>query len=279
MEKKNILVLDNTTSLVSPWKAEIKKYFNLIEAVGGFEALAKLKSDEYVLAIINLSIRTFDGLDAVRKIREKYPQLPIIVLADKSDVRFIKNAAMFGIHGYFFLPVEVTDLLSLVQKLSGVNLIEIANALAREEKEKEEQKVAKEKEEELEDVPAMYYEGQSHLARGEIQQAIEVFNQILNVKRLKDTWRRYMEDSYFQMGRCYLKLGDYRKAIELFSQFIQKAPTSQYNKTAYFLTAECYEKLNDIQKAINIYKKLVNMPPFDSVSTQARKKLKKLQAV
>lgn len=279
MEKKNILVLDTTTSLVSPWKAEIRKYFNLIEAVGGFEALAKLKSDEYVLAIINLSIRTFDGLDAVRKIREKYPQLPIIVLADKSDVRFIKNAAMFGIHGYFFLPVEVSDLLSLVQKLSGVNLIEVAEALAREKKEKEEQKEAKEKENELEDVPSMYYEGQSYLARGEIQEAIQVFNQILNVKRLKDTWRRYMEDSYFQMGRCYIKLGDYKKAIELFSQFIQKAPTSQYNKTAYFLTAECYEKLNDTPKAINIYKKLVNMPPFDSISTQARKKLKKLQAI
>ncbi len=277
MEKKSILVVDNTTSLVSPWKNDLRKYFNLIEAVGGFEALAKLRQSEFSLVIINLSIHTFDGIDAVRKIREKHPKIPIIVLANKSDLRFIKNAAMYGIHGYFLFPIKVNELLNLVQKLTGVDLIEFVDALTNEKK--EEKKEKKTNNEELQDVPAMYYEGQSYLARGEIQEAINIFNQILQVKRLKDTWRRYIEDSYFQLGRCYMKLFDYKKAIEFLSQFIQKAPTSQYNKKAYFLTAECYEKLNDTSRAISIYKKLVNMPPYDSVSTQARKKLKKFQVL
>jgi len=275
MEKLNILVLDNTTSLISPWKGELKKYFNLVEAVGGFEAVAKLKQQEFILVILNLSIRSFDGTEALIKIRKIKPEIPVIVIADKTDARFIKNAANYGINGYFFLPIEVTEFLTMIEKVTKLNLMDIANNVMTEEKVKEQQKMEKEQENDLEDVPSIYYEGQSYLARGETDKAMEVFNKILNVKRVKDTWRRFIEESYFQLGRCYIKKNDYKKAIDLFSQFIQKAPTNQYNKTAYFLTADCYENLNDTSKAISIYKKLVNMPPFDAVSTQARKKLKK----
>ncbi len=275
MEKLNILVLDNTTSLISPWKGELKKYFNLVEAVGGFEAVAKLKQQEFILVILNLSIRSFDGTEALIKIRKIKPEIPVIVIADKTDARFIKNAANYGINGYFFLPIEVTEFLTMIEKVTKLNLMDIANNVMTEEKVKEQQKMEKEQENDLEDVPSIYYEGQSYLARGETDKAMDVFNKILNVKRVKDTWRRFIEESYFQLGRCYIKKNDYKKAIDLFSQFIQKAPTNQYNKTAYFLTADCYENLNDTSKAISIYKKLVNMPPFDAVSTQARKKLKK----
>ncbi|MBN1898974.1 MAG: tetratricopeptide repeat protein [Spirochaetes bacterium] len=279
MDKINILTLDNTTALVSPWKADLRRYFNLVEAVGGFEALSKLKQAEYALVIINISLRSFDGSDAVIRIRQKHPQLPIVVLADKADVRFVKNVAVHGIHGYLFLPVNTTQLLSMVSKLTHSDIAEIADTLMQEEREIQKKKEEKNQSEDLEDIPALYYEGQSHLARGEIQQAMDIFNKVINTKRFKDTWRRYIEDSLFQLGRCYIKTNDHNKAIEIFNQFIQKAPTSDFNKAAHFLTAECYEQLNETARAIAIYKKLVNMPPFDSVSTKARKKLKKFQAI
>jgi DNA-binding NarL/FixJ family response regulator len=278
MEKKNLLVLDNTTSIVSPWKGELRKYFNLIEAVGGFEALAKLRENKFSVAIINLSIRSFDGIDALKKIREKEPQLPIVVIADKSDIKFVKDAARYGIHGYFFIPVETSDILALILKITNTDLSSVIQQAEKNGQEKLDKQSEENSKKEI-DVVSLYYEAQGYFARGEIDKAIKIFNDIINIKHIKDTWRKYIEESIFHLARCYIKLNNIQKAIELLNIFIQRAPNSEYNKTAYFVLAECYESINETSKAIEIYKKLMNMPPFDAISTRARKKLKALSVL
>ncbi len=280
IEKKKILVVDNTTSIVSPWKNSVRLYFNPIEVIGGFEAISKLKQiPDIKCVIINLSLPGFNGLDVVIKIRELFKTIPIIVIAQKNDIRFIKNASSYGIHGYLITPFTGSQMLELLAKITKVNLAEIANQLSQEEeaakKKKEEEE--KKKEKELVDIPQLYYDGQSFLAREEIDEAIQTFMKIIKTKRLKDTWRRFVEDSYFQLGRCYIKKNELKKAIELFSLFIQKAPNSDNHKNAYLLIGECYEKMNNPEKALTIYKRIINMPPIDSVTTQARKRIKKLE--
>jgi len=58
---------------------------------------------------------------------------------------------------------------------------------------------------------------------------------------------------------------------------MQRAPNSDLYKQAYFLVGESYENMNNVSKALSIYKELINMPPFDSITTKARKKTKALQ--
>ncbi len=280
MEKKNILVVDNTTSIVSPWKQPVKMYFNMIEVVGGFEAVSKLKQMPDISAVlVNLSLPGVNGLDVVIKIRDTFKKIPIVVIASKNDVKFVKNATMYGIHGYLLMPFSNDQILGQLAKVTKTNLAELANALmneTEEQKKKQAEAEAKKSEDEI-DVPQLYYDGQSYLAREEIDEAIETFNKVLGVKRLKDTWRRFIEDSYFQLGRCYMKKNDYGKALETFSTFITRAPNSDNNKNAYLLIGECYENSNKIDKAIAVYKKVMNMVPMDSVTTQARKRVKRLE--
>ncbi|MDD5066153.1 MAG: tetratricopeptide repeat protein [bacterium] len=278
IEKKHILVADNTTSLVSPWKNEIKKYFNMVEVVGGFEALTKLKSDEYSAVIINLSLRTFNGMDVVIKIREKYKKMPIIVVAEKTDMNYVKNVSNYGIYGYFLNPVDTPQMIAMLTKITGISLAQLENEMAV-EKAQGEQKRARGPDQMddasgSEDVPTLYYQGQSFLLQGNVDGAMDVFNKISNMKKLKDTWRRYNEDALFQLARCQMKKNQYKDAMEKFNQFIQKAPSSELYKQAHFSVGECLEHLGDMNKALLMYKKVANMSPMDSLTSQARKKIK-----
>lgn len=279
VERKNILVADNTTSLVSPWKNEIKRYFNMVEVIGGFEALTRLKSENFSAVIINLSLRTFNGADIVIKVREKYKNLPIIVVAEKTDMHYVKNVSNYGIYGYFLNPVDSTQLISMLIKITGVSLAQLENELAV-EKAQSDQKKPKDQADECngnEDIPALYYQGQSFLLQGNVDGAIDIYNKINCMKKMKDTWRKYVEESLFQLARCYMKKNQFREAMDKFNQFIQKAPNSELYKQTHFLLAECYEHLNDLGKAVSLYKKVAVMMPNDSLSSQARKKLKSLE--
>ncbi len=280
IEKKNILIVDNTTSFVSPWKTDIKRYFNLVEVIGGFEALTKLKSNNIIATIVNLSLRSFNGMDVVIKIREKYKSLPIIVIAEKTDMHYVKSVTSYGIHGYFLSPIDSGQLIMMLTKISGISIAQFENELAVERVEIEQKKTRADQNGEGmsgEDIPALYYQGQSCLLQGNIDGAIDIFNKIATTKKMKDTWRRYVEDSLFQMGRCYIKKNEFKEAIEKFNQFIAKAPNSELNKQALFLIGECFEKMNDMTKAIMFFKKVVSMPPMDSITSQARKRLSSLE--
>lgn len=277
VDKKNLLIVDNTTTLRSPWKKDLKTYFNCTEVVGGFEALLKLKSMDIACIIVNFSIKTFNGFDVVLKIRDKNKYIPIIVLADKSDLRFVKNASQYGIHGYFLFPFEGEKLFDSIVKITGVSIAQMINEMGAEEAKDELKKTEKVVRTEESNIPALYYEGQSFLLHENIDKAIESFNQIYNAKKVKDSCRRYWEESIFQLGRCLIKKDHFQDAIEKLNLFLQRAPNSDLYKQAYFLVGECYEKTNDINRAVSIFKKLIDMPPFDSISTKARKRIKSLQ--
>ena len=127
------------------------------------------------------------------------------------------------------------------------------------------------------DINALYYEGQSSLLNENVEKAIEVFSKIYGAKRVKDSERKYWEESIFQLGRCLFKKNQIQDTIEKMNLFMQRAPNSDLYKQAYFMVGECYEKMNNINKAVQIFKKLIDMPPFDSISTKARKKAKFLK--
>ncbi len=277
VEKKNLLIIDNTTALISPWKNNLKAYFKCIEVVGGFEAQSKLKAMDIACLIVNLSLQSCNGLDVVMKIRQKNKQIPIVVIAEKSDLRFVRNASQFGINGYFLFPFDGGRLLDAVVKATGVSIAQIMNELEAEEEKKGFEKEEKLKSQDNGDIPSLYYEGQSFLLHEDIDKAIEVFNQIFNTKMVKDTCRRYWEESIFQLGRCLIKKEEFQDAIEKLNLFMQRAPNSDLNKQASFLVGECYENMKNIDKALSIYRKLIDMPPFDSISTKARKRVKALQ--
>ena len=266
-----ILVVDDTTSLVSPWKAEVAKFYKMINVVGWFEALSRLREyPDMGLVIVNLSLARVNGVEAVTKIREKNRTLCMIVIAKPEDQKKVQTAMQSGITDFLLMPFKAEDLLAKMAK-------HCTPAEVKAEPEEPAADSASSAPDDLTGIKEKYYQAQSSFANGQMDDAIKVYNEIVNEKKLKDAHLKYAEESWFQMGRCWLRKNDYNKAIEVFKQFFNKAPKSQLTRQALFYVGQAYEALKDPAKALNFYAKVISLGSTDSLANQARKQVNKIQ--
>ena len=93
--------------------------YETIEACDGREALSKFESNKIDLVILDIQIRFINGLDVLRKIREK-SNLPVLILTAFSDEEFKITAFSNLADGYiekpFSLPVLKARIDALITK-------------------------------------------------------------------------------------------------------------------------------------------------------------------
>lgn len=263
--------MDTSTSFSSPWKRDLGNHLNITEVIGGFEAITKLKNDVYSLLLVNISIDHLNGVDAIRKIRDKYKYLPIIVLYDSRDILNLKQAMSYGIQQALPFPVTSEAILKSI-----ANYVRIPAESMEPEKiqshDNEDDKNA-----DFVDVETKFYEGLSAIAANQIEKAITIYKSLLELSNIKrERWLKYIEESMFQLGQCYARLKNYKQSNKYYNDFIQKAPYHNCVKEAFLYLGKNHATMKEYQKAVYYYKKVINMRPFDSFSTQASKLLKKL---
>ena len=93
--------------------------YEIIEACDGREALSKFESNKIDLVILDIQIPFINGLDVLRKIREK-SNLPVLILTAFSDEEFKITAFSNLADGYiekpFSLPVLKARIDALITK-------------------------------------------------------------------------------------------------------------------------------------------------------------------
>jgi len=271
-----LLLIDNTTAITNPWKKVLNANFLTSEAVGGFEAITKLKSETYDLIIVNISLSDLNGVDAIRKIRDKFYFIPIIVLHAKSDNLYLKQVKTYGIQDVLALPVDVKLLIIAISRLlPACKLNEKSNG--QQHKENDEQKPVV-KEDSHVNIEEKFYEGLSAVAAMRYDNAIEIYKFILQQTNIKhESWLRYVNETYFQLGQCYANIKEYEISNQYFLTFISKAPNHIFVKETLLYLGKNYETMQNITKASYFYQKVLNTRPFDSFTTQARKFLTKME--
>lgn len=266
-----VLVVDDTTSLVSPWKAEVAKFYKTVNVVGWFEALSRIReTPDMALVIVNLSLQRVNGVEAVIKIREKHRSVPIIVLAKPEDQRNVQTVMQSGINDFLLIPFKSEDLLAKMAKHSRPAEVKAEIPEAAQEPKSSPG-------DELSGIKEKFYQAQSCFANSQFDEAIRVYNEIVNEKKLRDAHLKYAEESWFQMGRCWMRKNDFNKAIDVFKQFFTRAPKSQLTRQGLFYVGQAYEALKDPAKAVNFYAKVISLGSTDSLANQARKQVNKIQ--
>ncbi len=110
---------------------------------------------------------------------------------------------------------------------------------------------------------ALYKMAYCRLKAGKIQQAKELFSEVLT--RSKDP--NEIADSYLQLGNIYNSLGD----RQMSASFFEKAGTN--NLDAMVNAANTYFKVKDYQDAAQVYKKILASAPSDTMQAFASAKL------
>ncbi len=124
------------------------------------------------------------------------------------------------------------------------------------------------------DVTSRYYDAVNLFSQGSYDQALSNYKEILNVKTLRDdSERSFFEKSHFEIGRCYLKLGQYDEAVRSLSAMIKTFPKSDHVKIALFHIGMAYEMMKNFDKAVTYYTKVSSIEPRDQINKQALKRL------
>lgn len=85
------------------------------EAVTSAEALDVLDRCDCGLVVLDLNLEGEDGLSAARRIRERHPELPILVLTMHGEASRVQAALAAGVRGYVLKSAARDELLAAVR--------------------------------------------------------------------------------------------------------------------------------------------------------------------
>ena len=84
--------------------------FEVVAAASGAEALAAVVAAPVDLVILDLGLPDLGGMEVLARLKTDRPQLPIIILTGRSDVRTAVDAIQHGADNFLTKPVETDQL-------------------------------------------------------------------------------------------------------------------------------------------------------------------------
>lgn len=122
MKNLKLLVVDDhqlfRTSLVMLLSTFPIK-LSLFEAGSGLEALAKIKSYEIDLVLLDIQMPNQNGIDCLRMIKELYPQVRVIILTQFDEPALIVHLVALAADGFLLKGCNADELKKAIETVIG----------------------------------------------------------------------------------------------------------------------------------------------------------------
>src|SRR6267154_4177783 len=118
MPAERILVVDDEEPIRDFVSAMLSSAnFVCTQAASGREALALLDSgEEFELMLSDLMMPVMDGIALLEAAKERYPDMPVVMVTAVTDVSIALNAIRNGAYDYLLKPFERDQLLATVRR-------------------------------------------------------------------------------------------------------------------------------------------------------------------
>jgi len=134
MPEQKILIAEDNDQLRDVLEFELKHIgYQTIPAADGLEALEKVESNLPALVIADLVMPRMDGLELLRHIREKWPDIPVLVITAHATVDSAIEAMKAGAIDYIRKPFVPEQIKLAVQKALELRQIISENVYLRHE--------------------------------------------------------------------------------------------------------------------------------------------------
>jgi DNA-binding NarL/FixJ family response regulator len=123
MENVNIVIVDDHEIVRDGIIAMLEEYDDLLvigEAESGKEVIDLFEgdeADEIDLIIMDLNMGDMGGIEATRKIKERFPDIKILALTMMKDEQKIREMTEAGASGYIFKNSGVEELVEAIHKV------------------------------------------------------------------------------------------------------------------------------------------------------------------
>ena len=118
MPSERILVVDDEEAIREIVSSMlVGAHFQARQAASGIEALALLESgDEYDLVLSDLMMAEMDGIALLERAKERYPDMPVVMVTAVHDISVALQAIRNGAYDYLLKPFEREQLLATVRR-------------------------------------------------------------------------------------------------------------------------------------------------------------------
>jgi PAS domain S-box-containing protein len=115
-----VLVIDDDDAVRSFLAKTLRKAgYGVREASDGRTGMRLLSEQPVHLVITDLVMPDQEGLETVRLLHERNPEMPVVAISGAFDGAFLKAAGIFGAQRLLRKPVEAQELLAVVRELTG----------------------------------------------------------------------------------------------------------------------------------------------------------------
>ena len=89
------------------------------EARNGWEVIEKLRAQPFDLLLLDMTMPGPSGADLVKRVRDEYPDLPVLILSMHSESQIAARALKAGAQGYLTKDNEPDILIAAVRKVAA----------------------------------------------------------------------------------------------------------------------------------------------------------------
>ncbi|MFM7750808.1 MAG: sigma-54-dependent transcriptional regulator, partial [Opitutaceae bacterium] len=115
-----ILVVDDDAGQRSLLETFLRAQgFRTQAADSGSAALALLERENFRLIISDVRMPGMSGIETLRRVREKRPDLPVLLVTAFADIRTAVAAMRDGAVNYLAKPIDLDELMSSVRRALG----------------------------------------------------------------------------------------------------------------------------------------------------------------
>jgi two-component system NtrC family response regulator len=134
MKKLNILVVDDEHSQREMLGGFLKKEGHFVgEVQDGQRALQSVKDGHYDLVLLDYKMPGMDGMEVLRAVKEVNPEIDVVIITAFGTIDTAVGAMKAGALDYITKPVELDELLLLVERVAERRTLIRENELLREQ--------------------------------------------------------------------------------------------------------------------------------------------------
>jgi two-component system chemotaxis response regulator CheY len=122
---KKILAVDDSDIILNLHQMSFRRFpdVKLVLAKNGVEALKRLNEEEGIeLVLLDINMPLMDGitfLEILRRDRDKYGEIPVIIISTEGEEESVMEALKKGATGYIKKPFRQRELHDLLEKVQA----------------------------------------------------------------------------------------------------------------------------------------------------------------
>ncbi|HAK44590.1 MAG TPA: Fis family transcriptional regulator [Spirochaeta sp.] len=124
----NILVIDDEPGIRTVLRDIFEdESYRVYDAGDGIQGLEMLASEIIHLVVLDVWLPNIGGIDVLKKIKEEYPEIEVIIISGHANIDLAVKAVKFGAFDFLEKPLSLDKILTLARNAIAMNALKTEN--------------------------------------------------------------------------------------------------------------------------------------------------------